>query len=615
MDNEQKILHDETTELFSVNNALYIKWNSLQKDYFNNAHLQDPDLNFKIEEAAKLFRFSLPPDINELFTSYEEASVYWTCETKLNVYLKDFFRLHYPFVNGIDQFKFIKDYYSKWLLIKSQEEKKYYASTAINFFEGRGSRNNFLNYILCGAIFTYDKQLNNYQKAVEFFSKSKEMIYSVKLNDHYRQELEYLINLFSGFASLIHKEDEIAKNSFLTALIIKPNGITAKFHLALLETKFNFLQSVEYLLKEILHFDSLRIKFAIDNQNIQMLNYFLNNPVICKVFFYKEFACLGEVLENLFSSIKESDTQVINGLNKKTETFKKLNEEKNFNPEVTRQISFIEKVTENSHWVNNILLLYTGERLNSKFISSIEEIIHEIKQKYYSEIGKNLSAIDNGIQEKSALINYLANEFEKTKIKIKNTLEQDIKSFETKIIKETGLWEERIKNLDAESKFNPKTAFKRIMTYNIILSFISCLMGGCAGYSSSTIKDVLELKNLFSAIVVSGFKWGLITFAIGFIISAAAAIYAFIEKANMRQSILQKISSLKNEKEFTMNELKKEAQKKEKKLTQNFNNEIDLNKKTIDDLIKEKEKKEKELKADAERLIKEEIKSLESLLK
>jgi hypothetical protein len=195
-----------------------------------------------------------------------------------------------------------------------------------------------------------------------------------------------------------------------------------------------------------------------------------------------------------------------------------------------------------------------------------------------------------------------------------DNLAKDIKLIETNITEEISLWEERIKNLDTESKLNPKIAFSRTMTYNIVLSFISSLMGGCAGYSSSFVKDVSELKDLFSAIMISGFKWGLITFVVGGLISAAAAAYALLEKSNRKQGIMQKISSLKNEKEHTINELKKEAQRKEKRISLKFNDESAINKKVIEDLIREKEKKEKEYKVEAEKLIEEETMLLKNLI-
>jgi hypothetical protein len=614
MNNIEKILPEELQDIHSVDDSSFTRWNHIQKNYFNSLHQPDDDYPGKIKDALKFFQFSLHPDVDELFLRYEEAPVYWLCETKLNNYLKDFFRLHYPLINGVDQFKFIKDYYSKWLLIKQQDEKKYFASSAVNFIEKGGSKNNFINYILCGIIFTYDKKLNNYQKAVELFNKSKEIIYSIKLNEHYREELEYLINLYSGFASIINKKDDIAKNQFLDALTIKPNGISAKFHLALIELKLNCNESAGYLLKEIFHYDSLRIKYAIDNLNYPLLNYFLNNSVLVKIFTYKEFAQISDVLENLLLTNKDLNTQAINDLSRKTGMFNKLNRGKNFIGEETKQVSFIGKVAENYIRINNILLLNSSEKLNSKFNSCIDQIINSIKQKYYSEIQEKLLFIGNSIQERSAFINNLEKEFEKARINMNDNLAKDIKLIETNITEEISLWEERIKNLDTESKLNPKIAFSRTMTYNIVLSFISSLMGGCAGYSSSFVKDVSELKDLFSAIMISGFKWGLITFVVGGLISAAAAAYALLEKSNRKQGIMQKISSLKNEKEHTINELKKEAQRKEKRISLKFNDESAINKKVIEDLIREKEKKEKEYKVEAEKLIEEETMLLKNLI-
>jgi len=614
MNNELKINEIEVTEPGSVNIELLNKWNTFSKNYINNELLFQVDYSARIKEAGKIFQFSLPPNFDEIFLRYEEAPAYWICDSKLNKYLKDFYAFYYPVRNGSDQLKLIKEYYSKWLLIKLEGEKRYFASTAMSLLEKWGGKNNFLSLILQGTLLIYDNYLPNVQKPIELFNKAREIINSIKINEVYRKELDYLISLFSGYYYLKIKEDDLAKNQFRNSITLKPGGITAKFHLALTEARTNNLPAAENLIREIFDFDIQRIVFAVDNSNLTIFNYFINNSVSDRIFIYKEFAPFGEMLENYITSVRASGSNTINELSSKIETFIQLNKLMNYSHDIAGEILFLEKIASGWNDRSNFLFLNASENIKNKFTGSIELIIESIRQQHSSMIKDKLMPLEKEIQEKSGIVDSVAKELEKNRQEIKSKLETAIKSFEKKITNETSLWEDKIRNLQSEARLNPSTAFNRIMTYNIILSFISSLMGGCAGYSNSSIREVTELKNLFSALLLTGIKWGLITFVIGIVISSLVAGFTFFERSNRRQKILQSISNLKNEKQNTINSLKTEAEKKEKELIRRHSTEIELNKNRIEELLKQKEKEEKELKEEAEKNIKIEIKPLEHLL-
>ena len=571
---------------------------------FDPLTMKDPST--VLRESSRFFRYSFPVNISEYFFRYEEAPLFWLCDSPLNKYLKDFYRHHFPVLNSVDQYKAVKELYGKWLSNKQAGEKKYFAISITNFIDNYNSRTNFLSNILAGIILSNEPSVFNPGKSIELFEKSKDIIGKIKLSASIKEELEYLITLYIGYSYIILQENELAKTKLEDALKLKFYGITAKFHLALANVKLQNIESAENYLREIYDYDTQRINFAIENLSINLFNFFIENAVFNNIFYYPEFSAVSESIESLLSLIKISNEPIIKVLINKFEVLRVIIEEKQFPDEITKSISFIEKVIKKYSDSNNIHFLNTAGKLKDIFYNTIIKIKENIKAKYYGKIDEHVSIINEEIKIRHNTLEKLKQELENQKNELKNKLSKGITNIENNIARETQVLEEEIKNLPLKPKLNPQTTFKHVMTYNIILSFMVFLMGGCAGYSNNFVHDISELKNLISIALITGTKWGVITFLIGIIISAISAMFTLLERSNRRQNLLQSISKLKNEKENRINIFKKDIARKESLLVNNFNIPIKENIERIEQLIKEKNSKESTLKEEADKLIKEE---------
>ncbi len=601
-----KIIYGIDDEVKQNLDSNILKYFDICKLYLEFDPLSMKDSNTIFSESSRFYRYSFPPNISEYFFRYEEAPLFWLCDSSLNKYLKDLYRHHFPVLNSVDQYKAVKELYSKWLTNKQEEEKKYFALSITNFIDNYNSRTNFLSNILSGIISSYEPSVYNPQRSIELFDKSKDIISKIKLSDPIKEELEYLITLYLGYSYIILQENELAKNRFEDALKLKSNGITAKFHLALANIKLQDIESAENYIKEIYDYDTQRINFAIENLSINLFNFFIENAVFNNIFYYPEFSLISENIESLLSLIKISNEPVIKILINKFEVLRVVIEEKQFPEEIVKNISFIEKVIKKYSDSNNIHFLNAAGKLKNIFFETIIKIKEEIKAKYYNKINEKVSVINEEIQMRSATLEKLKQELENQKNELKNKLSSGITNIENNITRETQVLEEEIKNLPLRPKLNPQTTFKHVMTYNIILSFMVFLMGGCAGYSNNFVHDISELKDLISISLITGTKWGAITFLIGIILSALSAMFTLLERSNRRQYLLQSISRLKNEKEYRINIFKKDIARKESLLINNFNVPIKENIERIEQLIKEKNSQESMLKEEADKLIKEE---------
>ena len=614
MDNSQKIIYGFQDDVKQIPDSNLQKYFGICKHYFDLDPLVMKEPENIVRECYRFFRYKFPPNLSEHFFRYEEAPLLWICDSHLNKYIKDFYRHNFPIFNGVDQHKAIKELYTKWLTNKQDSEKKYFAQSIINFIDSYNSRSNFLTNIFGGIILSYEKALYNPLKSVELFDKAKDIINKIKLSDDSKSELEYLITAFSGYSYLIKEDNELAKEKFENALSIKPDGITAKFHIALAEIRLKNVETAETYIKEIFDFDAARINFALDNLSFNLFNYFIDNAVFNNIFYYPEFSVINEKLESHLSLIRISNEKVMKILNNKYEVFKVVTEEKEFSDEINKNISFLEKVINKFSDSENIHLLNISEHLKYKFVETVTRIQEDIKSKYYVTIYERVSSFNEEIKEKSAHLELLKQELENKKIELKNRLSSGITKIENKIAEEIQILEEEIKKLPFKPKLNPQTTFKHAMTYNMILSFMVFLMGGCAGYSNNFVHSVSELKDLISVSLITGTKWGVITFLIGIILSGISAIFTILERTSRRQQLIQNISILKNGKEHKINLFKKEMANKEEILKKNFDIPIDVTREKIDLLIKERDSVESALKEEADKIIENESKPYSFIL-
>jgi hypothetical protein len=584
------------------------------KNYFNFSSDSASELSRVLRESNKFYRYKFPESINEYFFRYEEAPLFWISETPLNKYLKDFYRQNFPVNNGIDQYRSPKEVFYKWIFNKNEDEKKYFALSINNFIDYYNSRSNFLSYIYAALVSLYDKTLYNPRKAIDLFEKSREVIVKIKLNDFAKKELDYLLNIFTGFAHFALEDYELAVEMFKNALKLKTSGVTAKFYLTLADIKSHNSEEAEIYLKEVFNYDSERVEFAVENFGFTMFNFFVDNSVFRNIYYYSEFSLFTEKIENLLSLIKLSNEPAAKILSNKFEVFKIATQDISYKEDIAKKISFINRLLKKYDDSNNVLFLNIGERLKNNFLDVVMEIKSDIKNKYYSNIETELSHLSEEIKIRSSSIEKILQELENKKIELKNKLASTITNFEKQIAAEIVTLEDEIRNLHLRPKLNPQSAFKHAMVYDIILSFMVFLMGGCAGYSNNYVHDVSELKNLITISLFTGAKWGLITFLIGIILSAITAGFTLLERSNRRQSLLQSISQLKNEKERSINLIKKDFADKEAVLIQNFNVTINENKERIEQLKREKDYKEDILKKEAEKQIEEECKPYAFLL-
>ena len=252
--------------------------------------------------------------------------------------------------------------------------------------------------------------------------------------------------------------------------------------------------------------------------------------------------------------------------------------------------------------------------MQNEFNKCISQVVTIIKDRHYLLVNEKLAPIEDEIKEINTHIENLNKEFEEKKGIIRTKLDETLAMIETQNAAEISDCEARIEFLNDINGQNPQKVFTQTMGYNVMLTIIVSLMGGCAGYSNGSVHDMSELKNLLSLSLLSGLKWGIISFLIGLLIAVIVSVFSAVERSGKRQKLLKRIGQLKNQKEHLIQAVKKEAEIKIRNISEFNSIETERLNSLLGEIENRRAQKEIELSEEAELSFRTEAGVFEALL-
>lgn len=615
MPENKEIEFDKTLEKRNELSRLEINLRILGEQYFNVEFDERVNYSKLIQELSKIYKLSLQRDLEEFIIKIDESPILFLTDSPLNLYLRDYYKNHFQHLNGEEHYDNLKHYLSKWFIINSEKDKEYFSTSILNVISVNKTKRNFIAAIFNAIILMFDKKLFNPDKAIELLNEALSDFNDLKFNAGFKEDMVYQLNLLIGFSNILKAKYDAAKDYFSKALFIKTNGINARFYLAVCEAFSNNPEAVEHLLKEIFESDLKRLIIAIENNSISLLDYFSKFSYSREIFYRNEFSRVYEFYAEFLIEKNESKAASLLKLERKINGFIIDSDEKEYEKNAMEKIIFLQRVIKKIINSQNILLINLNEIIFQNFKESIEIIIFNIKELHNKKIEELLIPLTDEINEYKDELENTKQEQENVKEERKNKLAKSIKEIEDKFISEISHLEKRILELKYESRYNPRNSFNHTMIYNFILSFVVFFLGGCAGYSNIYVKSVSELKNLLSVSILTGLKWGVLSFLVGILIAIFIAGLVLIERSNLKQKLINRIARLKSLKDKNVNSYNKEFNEITKKITIEYSNIIDDLNMKLESLNIKKKLKGEELQKEIDEKLKEEINALEGLLK
>ena len=587
---------EQIEELFE---SSAIKFNKLKHNYFKNYLKQNENYLDFLKIGSRHYAFQLPENIDEIFVRKENTSFYWLLESPILTYCE---KLLYENQNGSKNFDKteIKKNFTKWVIASDANQKKIFASITLKACKNSSFPLTFLELIYHALVLILDESVRNPNKGLEELEKANQSINETVVNIELKKELNYLVQLYKGFALITLNDFEEALKEFSFAIDNKPHGITAKFYFAILSAKQNREDFTRALIKEVLEYDLEKLNYAIDNSSIVLLNFFLHNPIFPNIFYYYEFSDYSEYIQNDLIENNLDTKKITANLYSRLNQLKKCEFDEYYTEETKRSIQFLYDVSEQHSQNQSIFLSVAAEYLNEKFHKILDDILIKIKEKLYENYNRVMTLYQNTVDESEKLTEQYSKEVEDIKSSMQKKLATQIQQIEEYV--KDALWEveENKKNLNYLGTYDPAVSFRNSMSYNVVVSIIVFIIGGIAGYFNNSNYFENDFYLMLGRIILTGVKWSSLTFVIGFFISAFISGLVVFDKSNEKQKLEKRTLELQKQKELSIDMLKKEADQKQKALSEGYLERIDSHKRKIEDIKREKERQEPLLKSTAE---------------
>lgn len=554
---------------------LKTRFRNLAREYFQDHPKYDFDYFHYLRESSRLNSAQLPVEYAELFIPYEKPQLFLSCDTKALYAIEE--ALGFAGKNKNKKafdYQAAKEYFNKWTIQKSEQEKKFYSSSFIKNFEKEGTEHNVLHLIMYAVILLNDRKYFNPDEALRILFDAKEKAVNLNLEPLAAQNLHYLLNLFTGFALLRQDNYYEALNSFNEAIGAKSFGITAKFYAAYAEKKTGNFESCLNLVKDVFDYDLMRLRYSIQRGSLALHSYFLQNAIFYNVLTEMEFAELHEEIAGIIVENLSEKRDILENAYEIIEKINALEFQEYYNDQINKGFEFLSKYYQNYRGAKNALARLSHNYLKEYLAEIAEMILESMREKHKSEIGNRLNIFDTWIQENQVAIDKFDKDLNSSKQKYKEAYDDLLKEIETKMNEAINETQMKSDNLPINDRYNPKAAFTNSIVYGVIISLMVFIFGGFSGCYSSSITASSSFGQIFNVVIMTGLKWGGLTFLVALIFALISAGFTAMERSNEKYRLASKLNYLKKKRERDLSNLQKQYDAKIKNIEEYYKGKI-----------------------------------------
>ncbi len=552
----------------------FATFRQIARNFFKNyVRINNDYLDF-IKAVTRYYSIDLPQDINEYLITVDTAPYFWITDIPLITKTEEFFNKLYKAGGGPSNYEELKKYYTRWITQKNTRDKQFYTLSAINLLEKDQIKSHFYKKVLHANLLMFNANVLAFDKALKLLDDADKILEASKLNPKFKNELKYLLQLYTGFAQFRGENFEQAQREFENAIFVKSSGVSAIFYNAVTNAKLANYDSAINLLSHVIDYDKARFRFALNKRSLPLIEFFLRNAVTYNIFNEPTFVPMVADLEELIAYSLAFDISKLKQVLINLAQIETLKLEKYYDDFINKHIEFLKLVSghykDSSNALASLIAQFTVEEYNN-----ILDRIIENARKIYREVSEKKAEIyDKQIKENKKKIKNLQEDIESYTEKINEKMEKTLEDLEEEVEKITKRIEHKIDHIEDTAKYNPTVSFKNSMIYNGIISMIVFMI---TGFSSGFLNNVANYDN-FSLVITSfllaGFKWGGLSYLIGILVSLFSAASTMMERGSQKQRLMKQLAYVKN-----LGEKRKEA------LKRGFQKEIEQHRKKIEEKI------------------------------
>lgn len=563
------------------------RFRNLGKEKFQHYLSYDANPIDFIKECSINYAINLPQDIGEFMISIENIPYFWLADVPVFNKITEFFRREGiakgDFTSSIQE---IKKFFSKWLLTKSEKERQFYSTTALNLIEKDVNRYNYQKYIYKALLITFDKRISNAEVAINSMQTSIEVMAEINLEEHVKSEIEYLLNLTLGFVYLKSGYQEEAFQSFEALGNIRPTGPTGVLYRALAENMRGFEDNAMELLSSLLTLDIKRFGYALKINKIEAYQFFLKNAYVYQLFKEDRFAASYSGIESLVDSFYVTEDNVMYRISLMRSELEELRLKDYYTIEINEQLKFIDFFIDKFRNSQSQLVLMTATMVKEKLINIANEVLAAIKDSKIADMMERLHVYDHQVKDANNSISNLRDTGGKKRERLDGQLKENVDILKGEYKVKVEHVEKLIKNLDSNSKFDTGKAFSTALFYNVVIALFIFIIGG---FGSGMMSGSSGFK--FNEFVISGMKWGGVSFVLGFFAAIFSVVNAITEKSNEKSRLNKFMNKVLKERDTVVARFMEDNSERIAMFDQNYSAELNREENRLEKLQQEKEAK------------------------
>ena len=560
------------------------KFRNFGREKFGNVIQRHISFDDFIYTASKHFSINLPKEVSEYFIRLETAPYFASMNSPALEKIESILLKNRDSNNFIANHREIKSYYSQWVSQKDDKGRSYFALTLINMVERNFIYQSFYNLVLYGIILTYEKSVFAPQKAIELYERSKELIANLVAEKEEKESILYLVNLYEGFTYFKLYEYQNAFNSFTDALKNNSFGVSARAYRGLSAVYLNNYDVAFDCLKEVLKYDKMRLKLAINYNHLKLFDFFYQTAVIYNIFAEDGFAPMTQDIDFLLraqysdekNSMQITYSKLVNLCNLRNKHF--------YNDKIIAEIEFLKKTLDKYKETESSLIRIVEKVFREKLILLIEYLRSVIESHYYDKVKEESHIFDRQIEQNKRQLELIHQESEDAKRKIEITKEEKEQEIKENFDEEIKIIEKKIETVESDTKYNATQTFFNSMFFTAIFAFVVGFLGGIATMLISSGDE-----RAISLIVKGGLRWGGGTFVIGIFISIFTAMSAQADKSKKVKRLQNELERVKQLKKEELEFLEEEKIRTLDAYKKKFDERIKNQEKIIDSFLKERE--------------------------
>jgi len=576
------------------------EFNRIKRLYFETFLSGNKTPTEKIIEMKQFYANCDAPYNSEPFVLEQDTPFLWVWDNPYIITFENEFKEKLSLFRAkhID----LKRHFAKIFL----EEDKSKKETNLKLFLGIAKSFFGINHILIplfkALVFLFNKSSINYSLALKELDEAESMLVYLDPKKSSKNVFKYFVHLYKAFCLMKQQNWIEADDNLTCALLSNPNGINAYFARLYIYTATNNSIGIEDALNKILSYDIEKIKVPISKNNLAQFYYFLQNPTLPNIFNIIFLASSNKIINKVLAANFEKKISFDN-LEQRIAAINEINFVDYIDEKFVDEMIFLNHIFTDKNSINQVYFYLIIPILEEKFLKLVENLKENIKKKHYADLLSKISEYDRRIKEYDLKKNEIEDETIKSKAEIEKRMQESIKLFDESITNAINESEALLSSVDTEPKLNAFEAFQNSMIYNFVASLLVFVIAALANYLNS---DYLNSNSysLASYLIINGIKWAAITFLVGVVISIFYSFFIVLEKTSYRLNLKKKIAQLKREKEFNIEIIRKDFQKKISALEEEKIQRIDSINKKIEELKKEKSENENSLKAKADKIIK-----------